>query len=244
MLLQYGNATVESEWKVDEKVPPGYSRVYYIFDGEVKYEDSERTTGLRKGYLYIFPSASGYSMKQNPLNPLNCAFMHIELFPSLITALIEVPVEEHPVLKCILMAFAAGIDAGDLKVIEALSDVFVIYCREHGLITSSEDKIASVLTYIAEHIEEPMPIGELSHMAGYNEQYFIRFFKRHVGLPPHRYIINHRLREAKKFLKAGISIGEAARMTGYGDVKLFSRSFRKTFGLSPTRFRITYTPEP
>jgi AraC family transcriptional regulator of arabinose operon len=244
MLLQYGNATVEREWKVEEKVPPGYSRVYYVFDGEVKYKDSERTTGLRKGYLYIFPSASGYSMTQNPLNRLNCAFMHIELFPSLITGLIEIPVEEHPVLKCIMLAFTAGVDAGDRKVIEALSDVFVIYCREHGLITSSEEKIAGVLTYIAEHIEEPMPVEELSRMAGYNEQYFIRYFKKNVGLPPHRYIINHRLRESKKLLMAGFTISEAARMTGYGDVKLFSRSFRTTFGISPTRFRNTYTSEP
>lgn len=244
MLLQYGNVTVDSDWKVDEKVPPGYSRVYYVYGGEVVYTDSERTTELKRGYLYIFPSATVYSMKQNPTNRLNCAFIHIELFPSLVTSLIEVPVEEHPVLKNIFITLVSCINAGDVKVIEALADVFVIYCREHGIVASSADKISRVLVYIAEHMEEPMTIDELSRMAGYNEQYFIRYFKKSVGLPPHRYIISYRLREAKKLLRAGTAIGEAARKTGYGDVKLFSRSFRKSFGLSPTRFRNTFTPEP
>jgi len=244
MLLQYGNATVESEWKVEEKMPPGYCRIYYVYGGEVLYTDSERTAALRQGYLYIFPSASGYSMRQNPEDRLNCAFMHIELFPSLITSLIEVPVGEHSVLDHIFMTLVACIAAGDVKVIESLADLFVLYCREHGIITSSADKISDVLTYIAGHMEEPMTIEALSHMAGYNEQYFIRYFKKNVGLPPHRYIINHRLRESKKLLKAGLTISEAARMTGYGDVKLFSRSFRTTFGISPTRFRNTYTSEP
>lgn len=244
MLLQYGNATVESEWKVDEKMPPGYSRVYYVYGGEVLYTDSERTAALRKGFLYIFPSASGYSMRQNPEDRLNCTFMHIELFPSLITSLIEIPVGEHPVLNHIFMTLVACIASGDVKVIESLADLFVLYSREHGLVTSSAERVSRVLTYIAGHMEEPMTIESLSHMAGYNEQYFIRYFKKNVGLSPHRYIINYRLSEAKKMLRAGTTISETARRTGYGDVKLFSRSFRKAFGLSPTRFRSTYTPEP
>ena len=85
MLMLYGNTTVAPSWEVIEKIPPGYSRVYYIYGGEVVYTDDSCRKCLKTGYLYIFPSAAAYAMLQNPENPLVCTYLHIDLFPILTT---------------------------------------------------------------------------------------------------------------------------------------------------------------
>lgn len=244
MLLEYGNTVVNLEWRIDEKIPPGYSRVYYVYSGEVEYEDYQCKTFLKSGYLYIFPSASTYRMKQNPQNRLHCTFIHIDVFPALITDLVEIRIEDNPVLKYILFSIAASIDAEDIKLTFTLADVFEIYCKEHNLLISPIQQISNVLIYIAEHKEQKITIKDLCSIAGYNEQYFIRLFKRTIGLTPYQYIISYRLKEAKKLLKTDISITEIAKTTGYIDIKSFSRSFKENFGLSPTDFRNVCIVQP
>jgi len=237
MLLQYGNLTVDRKWKVIEKMPPGYSRVYYVRGGEVQYEDAERKVPLRAECLYIFPSASPYSIRQNPQIRLNCTYFHIDIFPALITGLIEIPVESDPVVKTLLLSITASIDAKDTKLTFALSDVFELYCKERHLFLSPKQQISNVLLYIADHIGQKMGVEELCGMAGYNEQYFIRLFKKTVGMSPYQYIISYRLVEAKKLLRTDMSVTHIAKATGYSDIKSFSRSFRTNAGLSPTAFR-------
>ena len=153
MLLEYGNTIVDYDWKIDEKIPPGYSRVYYVYHGEVEYEDEQCKILLKHGHLYIFPSASTYRMKQNPQNRLHCTFFHIDVFPALIVDLVEVTVEGNPVLEHILMSIAASIDVHDNIITFALVDIFEVFCKEHNLIASPIQPISNVLIYIAEHMK-------------------------------------------------------------------------------------------
>lgn len=244
VLLQYGNVTVDRDWVVEEKMPPGYSRVYYVYGGEVIYNDDQQKIPLQAGSLYIFPSASPYSMKQNPQNRLNCTYFHIDIFPALTTDLVEVPVYGNPVVNYLLRSIAESIDAEETKVTFALVDVFEIYCKEHHLFISPAKQISKVLLYIADHIGQKIEIEDLCGLAGYNEQYFIRLFKKTIGLTPYQYIISHRLKEAKKLLESGMSITQVAKVTGYSDIKSFSRSFRKNVGLSPSAFKNNRIVQP
>jgi AraC-like DNA-binding protein len=151
--------------------------------------------------------------------------MHIDVFPSLLTELVEVPIDSNPVLKHILCSISESIDANDIKLIFALADVFEIYCKEHNLISSLINQISTVMLYIANHIEENITVEDLSGLVGYNEQYFIRLFKQKVGLTPYQYIISFRLKEAKKMLKSDIPVTQIARKTGYSDIKSFMSCF-------------------
>ena len=244
MLLEYGNVICGPEWEIDEKLPLGFSRVYYVYDGEVAYRDEQLKTYLKRGFLYIFPSASTYSMKQNVNNPLHCTFMHIDFFPSILTELVEVPVDRIPALKYLLLSIAESINANDIKLIHEMAEVFKTYCKEHQLITSPDSRISKLLLYIAEHIEEKITVEDLSKLAGYNVQYFVRLFKRSVGCSPYQYIMGYKLKEARKLLKTDMPVTQIAKMTGFSDIKSFSRSFKKKFGLSPSMFRNVYISQP
>ncbi len=244
MLLDYGNTLCEVDWRIDEKIPLKYSRVYYVYSGEVKYRDDRLETYLKPGYLYIFPSVTTYRMKQNVRNRLYCTYMHIDFFPSFISELIEIPIENNHALKYILCSIAECIKANNTMLIHALADVFKLYCTEYKFLTLPDGRMSEVLIYIADHVREKITIKSLSSLAGYNMQYFVRLFKKSIGLTPYQYIISYRLAEAKKILRTDLSISQIANMTGYDDIKSFSRSFKQCFGISPSMYRKAYTTQP
>lgn len=99
MLLEYGNTKVSPEWVVEEKSPAGYSRVYHVYSGEVEYIDERCKTYLKHDHLYIFPSNSPYRMNNNSEKRLHCTYFHIDILPSQVTELIEIPIENEPILK-------------------------------------------------------------------------------------------------------------------------------------------------
>ena len=244
MLMNYGNAICEREWKVEETTPPGYSRVYHVHRGEVVYRDEHRSFSLKPGCLYLFPSATPYSMRHNPSAPLVCTFLHIDIFPAVLAQPIEIPMEGHDALHHLFLSISASIQGKDEKLMHSLVNVFEQYCRDRRLLQSPAGPVSDLLIYIAEHVNESLSIADLCGRAGYNEQYFIRLFKKNVGLSPHRYIISYRLKEAIKLLGSDATISEIARLTGYGDIKAFSRAFKNNYGLSPSDFRKAYAALP
>ena len=204
----------------------------------MEYRDARVKTFLKQGYLYIFPSEAVYSMRQNTRNRLRCMFMHIDFFPFRIEELIEVPVDGNNSLKHILCSIAECINESNAKLINALADVFKLYCTEHGFFRFPDSRISKALSYIAEHSGEKITVEMLSTLCGYNPQYFIRIFKRSTGLSPYRYIVDYRLKEAKKMLiMTDAPVSQIADSTGYKDIKAFSRSFKQIFCISPSAYR-------
>ena len=65
-----------------------------------------------------------------------------------------------------------------------------------------------------------------------------RRFRDATGLPPHEYVLQRRIAEAKRLLgQTNSPIKSIARQLGYSDVYFFSRQFRRFAGVSPGMFR-------
>jgi AraC family transcriptional regulator len=65
-------------------------------------------------------------------------------------------------------------------------------------------------------------------------------FKHALGIPPHRYVLQERIREAQRKLAVGrMSISELALNLGFSDQSHFSRAFRKVTGTTPKRYQST-----
>lgn len=65
-----------------------------------------------------------------------------------------------------------------------------------------------------------------------------RNFKRKLGLSPHQFLIEQRIRLARqKLLETDVPIKQIARELGYSDVYYFGRQFKQLTGISPAAFR-------
>ena len=79
--------------------------------------------------------------------------------------------------------------------------------------------------------------ADLAAEVGISPFQFVRAFKAVIGLPPHRYLIDTRLRAAAAQLRAGASVTSACFASGFNELSHFSRSFQQRFGCPPSRYR-------
>jgi len=78
----------------------------------------------------------------------------------------------------------------------------------------------------------------LAARAAVEPTYFSRLFRAAVGLPPMAYLTRRRLEVATTLLRRNdLAIGDVGAMAGWPDANYFSRSFRKHFGMTPSRYR-------
>ncbi len=237
MLLTYGNYTCTPDWKVCEEHAPGYCRVYLVHSGDVTYDDYYATRALNRGFLYIFPSSRPYKIIQIDSDPLICTFLHIDFFPNSVENLIEIDMHEHPILLHLFRTLKECIDEREVELTRRLNYLFELYCRKHSIIQPVTPLIEELLEYIREHFNEKLSNARLSQHLGFNEHYFIRLFRKQVGMTPHQYLINYRILEAKMKMMSDSTLSAIAEETGFPDVKSFSRTFKLKTGLSPSAYR-------
>jgi len=107
---------------------------------------------------------------------------------------------------------------------------------------AQEPPLPAALGLILESIERslavPQPNGRLAKQAGMSVEGFGRWFRRHLGETPARYVLRRRVREACRLLALTEQPIEAvAEAVGFANRHHFSRVFRQTVGRSPAAFR-------
>jgi AraC family transcriptional regulator len=81
-------------------------------------------------------------------------------------------------------------------------------------------------------------VDELARISGYSRYHFTRLFTAKRGISPGAFIRELRLNRAVKFLQTEkMSVKEVASACGFDDASYFCKAFRKSFGVSPAKFR-------
>jgi len=99
-------------------------------------------------------------------------------------------------------------------------------------------RVLRALRYIDAHPSEDCSLATLAHTAGLSPFHFSRIFRALVGQTPRQYVIAARLRTAAAALTATTKpVTEVALDAGFVDLSNFVTTFRRTFGVSPRRYR-------
>lgn len=95
-----------------------------------------------------------------------------------------------------------------------------------------------VKNYLDKHFTEQITFKDFSDLMGYNEKYITSVFKEQIGVSPSRYVLERRIKLAKKLLKEkpDIILKEVSELVGYSDPLYFSRVFKASVGISPSTF--------
>jgi len=104
---------------------------------------------------------------------------------------------------------------------------------------SENSEITSeIIRFIHERYREPLTLKKICDELAYSPTYCDAVFKKDVGVPIVRYLIDYRISKVKEFLIENVlSLGEIAEKTGFGECNYLSRQFRRRTGVSPLRFK-------
>lgn len=100
------------------------------------------------------------------------------------------------------------------------------------------DNLSRILEFIHQNLHLNITNRELSSLVGYNESYFSRYFKKHMGISPKQYILKAKMDLAKSLLvDNGLSVKETAIKIGFSDQFSFSKQFKSLFGTTPSSYK-------
>src|ERR1700722_12825503 len=93
---------------------------------------------------------------------------------------------------------------------------------------------------IEANLEKEIPIARLARDCGLSTSQFARAFRQSTGCPPHRWLLQRRIKRAQDLLLTSHkTLAEIARACGFSDQSHLTRAFGQTVGSSPGSWRRT-----
>lgn len=89
---------------------------------------------------------------------------------------------------------------------------------------------------IAGHPEQELPIETLAADIFVSKYYLIRKFRNSVGMTPHQFCIQNRIRKSQGLLDEEKTISRIAAEMGFYDQSHFDRAFQRIVGISPSEY--------
>lgn len=158
----------------------------------------------------------------------------------------RVPHDRHPQLFEDLKSLAELIEGAGSRlekescVLSVISRLISLYGAPSGKPSPSfavHPGVTRAREHIREHLFENIALSDLAEVAGLSAWHFLRTFKAEVGMPPHAFQNEQRIRHAKTLLEAGTSLVDTALATGFYDQSHFSRKFKAHVGVTPRRYQ-------
>lgn len=110
--------------------------------------------------------------------------------------------------------------------------------NECNIKAGTTKSIKIILDYISENYMYPITIEELAETVNLSKHYFMRFFKKYMGMTCIEYINDYRLNiAANLLLTTRMKITDIAAGIGITNLSYFNRIFKKKFNLTPKEYR-------
>ena len=231
-ILQSAESYTHDNW-IYEDVNVGFSRLYYIIDGEAYYEENGKKKRLKVGHVYLTPVKKPFTLYENPDDKLFHTYSHIVTFPP-VSELVEIKVEPTTPLS----------DAVDLwRKYISITD-FDLQSNIIQLLLSCIDRQRVDTNSIALHIKNyldgtdkfELDMQKISRTFGYSREHITRAFSSVYHVTPKQYLNTRRMNLALSELVNGKRIYEVAEEVGFSSQYAFSKAFKKYFGLSPEKY--------
>ncbi len=98
----------------------------------------------------------------------------------------------------------------------------------------SQTTLKRVTEYVHAHLHQDLTLIEIAAIAQISPYHFLRLFKQKMGITPHQYILQQRIKQAKHLLQhSGLSIAEIAVNVGFCDQSHLTRCFKRIAGVTP-----------
>jgi AraC-like DNA-binding protein len=189
-------------------------------------------SGYTYRMLYIPPRAMQQALEDATGHPHLPSFSEPVVADARVAALLRR-------LHAALVAGSSALEKGE-RLVAALAALATRHAAGSPALPASPHDGGAVRRardYLHAHFARDVLVDELATVAGMSRFHLSRVFQRAVGLPPHAYLTQVRLAEARRLLAAGEAPAGVAAAVGFVDQSHFTRRFKGAYGITPGQFR-------
>lgn len=217
----------------------GFSRLYYILDGEGYYEEKGQRVRLKKNHIYLTPVKTRFSLYDNPNDKLLHTYCHIVTVPP-VERLIELEVQENTPLADAVALWRKYVHTKDRQLLSNVLQFLLLCVGDCGNIGNEQPIAKLAKDYIDRLGIAPFCMTELSRALGYTREHITRCFLSSYRITPKQYYNQNRMQAALNKLMDGQSVGNVANDLLYATPYSFSKAFKAHFGESPQKYVRTW----
>ncbi|MGD9424376.1 AraC family transcriptional regulator [Pantoea sp. NSTU24] len=161
--------------------------------------------------------------------------------------------DDRPLAYAVWHAFDALWHNHPALIKEAALDRLAVQLSPHRQASSSfhaadQDSLLALKArdwLIAYHADNP-GLAQMAHHLQVDRFRLSRLFRAHWGLPPHAWLVQWRLSQARRRLAQGEPVADVAAALGFADQSHLGRWFKRACQLSPARYQhaCTNLPDP
>lgn len=249
------------EWNTDKFFPSSrtvpYSRLFLPLSGKGEVKCNNHKYILEPGKFLLIPAfAQVYFSCDDYLEKYWCHFnafvlnSRLDLFSFCDDCIeLEINAQESIIYTYlfdrIIAGYADKISSG-LDLFESVSALKVLlspFLRSIPELAghNSFQNMITLLSYIEQNLSKKISLPDLASHIGLHPNYMISVFKRRMGVTPINYLTRRRMHHALYLLHSSkLTVSEIAEKTGISSVQIFSKTFKRHYGKSPTDFRKEY----
>ena len=203
-----------------------YFNIVFNFSILEKSEENSLYDKYLKHFLTHEKSVNCYERKGSELNTL--------LTPSLLS-LIEHRRESYTTGEYL-------VKSNLFMIMHLLNQACINADKNEVLLQANYSKLKTALYHIQNSYAQNITIKEMSDLCGFSESHFMKLFKELTGMSFTAYLINYRLElSAKQLMETDQKIIDIAANCGFNNHSYFTRSFLKKYGLTPAKYRQTFS---
>ena len=219
-----------------ESVPISPNDIYISFAGDFHSIISDKFEPLKYDFLTIQTTNTEIKQQMNSIvakmQAANCRIIKNDLICELVTNIVYELNNET--------------EYSDIIIETMITQIFIFLIRSFKSINESNfrrnisqsEKIClNVMNYINSHIYSIKNLSEVAKDTNYSYNYLSNLFKKTTNETLVSYYQNRRLSTALSLLKSrDFNITEISNMLGYSSIYSFSSTFKKKYGVSPSKY--------
>ena len=132
----------------------------------------------------------------------------------------------------------------DTLMFSVLLEMLVLLCRsykndERGLTHGKTDElIIRIINTINKEYANISSVSELAELLNYSKNYISQYFKTHMNMGLHDFLIMKKLSVAATKLISGKSVTDVAFECGFGSTAYFISAFKSRYGITPGKYAV------
>ncbi len=208
----------------------GHYVISMVMQGVVTVYLENREVACHRGDVFIIPPYAVHSVCQRR----DACLLSICIGTAFIE---ETDLETVEGIVWELLEEAVGQDIFGKEQREKLrTSVRAIYRIRNNGQKEMDAGIKTLVDKITSCPEQELPIEALAADIFVSKYYLIRKFKNSIGITPHRFCIQNRIRKSQGLLDEEKTISRIATEMGFYDQSHFDKAFQRIVGISPSEY--------